>query len=367
MTNLIPEQRVDKNGRLVTKHVRASAPPASGGKTPIPSPSLTAKPKKTKLLPRQTTRKLQMTPRGPYTPHPWLTEALPKDGGGPCYSFNISDEDAYGIFSVTSVDNAVLLIHNGYETKDDAVRFLNDNSLGTLREDNTALTEEALARRIPAISFAEFSSKHWSAKHETGVFLDAAEAFSSGTLRSLNRPYDEDTIDKSILKGDLSLNDIKAVGISKLQKSNASHVVLTVLKGIHAGEVPCTADDVCYLIDKNNQESNASSPLHWALQSIDDYGVDFLKGVDSLLSASSVAEHFSHRGTTVEKIKSLITYEQVMRRNGSSSGYKFLPRLMQEGVPAETAGKLHGEGKKIDQIVEIHQQGIHGAVTDGWL
>lgn len=44
MSNLIPEQRVDKNGRTVTRHVRANSSPSAG--KAIPSPSLGRKPSK---------------------------------------------------------------------------------------------------------------------------------------------------------------------------------------------------------------------------------------------------------------------------------------------------------------------------------
>lgn len=135
-----------------------------------------------------------------------------------------------------------------------------------------------------------------------------------------------------MLAGDLSIDDIKTVGISRIQKSNAAIPVLNSLQFIKNGSLECTAADVRKLIDKNNDDDSISTPLKWALNSFNDCGIDFLLGVPRLMSASAIAEYFEYQGVPVPEVKELITYEGDLRKSGGSTSYGEPPRLLRTGL-----------------------------------
>lgn len=367
-SNLVPEQRVDKNGRVVTRHVR------NGGKSHvgpprIPSPAApVVKKKAPKLLARQQDVQTYHFPKAGYSPSPALRAALPSTEGASPYSFVASDVTAYELFSVMNVDNAIHMNYCGYRSKDDALAFLTSHGLNSIIEDNSAMMDEALARRIPATSVANLHSAYGSKGHRPGLFLDAAEAYSSGTLSQIDKSRpDSPRVYVRVLSGDIAWADIKSIGVSAIQKSNAAHDVLDALQSMKTGELKCTVGDIANLIAKNNDESNASFPLKWALSSINKYGVGFLTGTQRLLRASSTAEHFESKNAPVDKIKEYITYEERMLEVGAMPPIKLIPRLVNSGVDAESAGKLYKSGKSVDQIITIHNEGIPTAVASGWL
>jgi len=364
MATLIPEVRVNKNGVPVTKHVK---PEAAHGVKNIPSPVLTtaSEQKPMKLLPRQKAIHQGMLDRSTYRPSKALLEALPYKHEGTSNKYSISDEDAYGMFSTMRVNDALHLIHFGHRTKESALEFLNDHGVGSLVQDNSEMMNEALARRIPALKFIEMHGAHGMHGHPQGIFLDAAEAHSSGTLTYWNRPH---PVALRVLKGDLSLADIKGVGVSRIQKSNAAHDVLDALQSMKDGSLDCTVDDIRALIDKNNDEVNAADPLKWALRSIQRYGADFLVGVNRLITAHRIAEHFERYGFPTSEIKELITYEGTMRQSGeSSSSLTIVKKLKDAGVDPVIAGHLYSGISSVDKIIGAHNDEVPLSVTSGWL
>jgi hypothetical protein len=368
MSNLTPEVRVNKNGVPVTKHVKRDDA-LSGAKNPIPSPVLhpSEKKKPLKLLPRQQESKFQGLDRTTFRPSEELLKALPFQYRGERYNYDMSDEAAYSMFSTMRVNDALHMIHFGIKTKDEALGFLMNRKLDSLVQDNSAMMQEALERRIPALNFVALHGDYGMNGHPPGIFLDAAEAYSSGTLRSLESPTSLNTVHLRVLAGDLSLADIKKVGISRIQKSNASQTVLNSLQFMKNGSLDCTADDIRDLIDKNNKDNSVSAPLKWALQSINIYGAEFLVGVDRLLSASAMAEYYEHKAVPVPEIKELITYEGIMRRNGRAGSYPHMKALRDAGVDPAVAGKLYNGQESVTRIIGAQKDEVPVAVSGGWL
>jgi hypothetical protein len=368
MSNLIPQKRPDKNGRMVTRHVRTDATRA-GRTVGIPSPAASANPvKPLKLLARQTRDNSQVFDRDVHFPNSALKRLLPVKGKPLNYDIRASDATLYDMFSVLAVDDAIHLAHMGYPTKETALSFLHDNKLESLiREDRSSVMQEALQRRIPAAKFAELHAKYGIDQRQTDIFLDAAEAYSSSVLRNLS-PYDElRSVHVGILAGDIDLSDIKSIGIGKIQKSNAAHRVIDALRRKKSGEIKCTAEDIAILIDKNNDENNVSLPLDWALGAIGRYGADFLTTLTNLRFASVIAEQCDQRKYSVEDTKSLIDYSGRMRSAGSVPSFPAMVKIKKAGVDPELAGRLHREGKTTEQIIEISDEGISAAVSSGWL
>ena len=77
MSNLIPEKRVDKNGVIVTKHVRANQSPAASTSFPSPSPQLAWMRPSTPLL-KETMALFQKDSTGGLTLDDIAPEALGK-------------------------------------------------------------------------------------------------------------------------------------------------------------------------------------------------------------------------------------------------------------------------------------------------
>lgn len=366
MANLIPEVRVNKNGVPVTKHIRAGG--SSGVKSVIPTPSLAAVDKKPlRLLPRQQEVKTQTLDRVRFRPSEELLQALPCTYRNENYNYEISDENAYDMFSFLKVNDALHLIHFGVRTKEEALDFLEDHGLSDLVQDNSKMMQEALRRRIPAFSLAVLHGEYGMNGYPQGIFLDAAEAFSSGTLRSLDGPTSLNTVHLRVLAGDLSMDDIKMVGISRIQKSNAAIPVLNSLQFIKNGSLECTPADVRKLIDKNNDDDSISTPLKWALNSVNDYGIDFLLSVPRLMSASAIAEYFEYQGVPVPEVKELITYEGALRKGGGSTSYAKVKALKDGGVDPVVAGRMLAQKESVERILGSHKDQVSTAVSGGWL
>lgn len=366
MNKLIPEVRVDKNGVPVTRHVKPEA--ARGGKGAIPSPSLSAVDKKKpfKLLPRQQESKFQMLDRIVFRPSEEMLKALPFENRVKHYNYDMSDEAAYSMFSTMRVNDALHMIHFGIKTKDEALGFMESHGLNSLVQDNSRMMQEALERRIPALNFAALHGTYGMNGHPPGIFLDTAEAYSSGTLRSLENPTLLNSVHLRVLSGDLSLADIKTVGISRIQKSNAAIPVLNALQFMKKGDLECTANDIRQLIDKNNNDNSDSAPLKWALDSINTYGVDFLLGVNRLFSAKFIAE-YEKKGTPVPEIKELIAYEGIMRENGRTGTYTDVRILKNSGIDPALAGRLTAQNVSVERIIGSQGDAVPVAVSGGWL
>lgn len=367
MTNLIPEVRVNKNGVPVTRHVKPEA--ARGGKGSIPSPAIPAKTKKKpfKLWPGQQELRSKALDRITFRPREEMLKALSLKNRGGQYDYRASDEDAYSMFSIMGVNEAIHMIHFGINTKDDALDFIESHGLNSLLQDNSGMMQDALERRIPALNLVALHGEYGMNGHLPGLFLDAVEAYSSGTLKSMDSPTSLNSVHLRVLAGDLSLADIKTVGISRIHKSNAAQTVLNALQFMKSGSLDCTADDIRALIDKNNEENNISTPLKWALQSINIYGAEFLIGVDRLMSASSMAESYEHKAVPVPEIKELITYEGIMRRNGRSGSSVNTRMLRDAGVDPAVAGRLYSGNESVQRIIGAQKDDVAVAVSGGWL
>jgi hypothetical protein len=279
----------------------------------------------------------------------------------------MSDEAAYSMFSTMRVNDAIHMIHFGINTKDDALAFMRSHGLDSLAQDNSAMMQEALERRIPALNFVALHGKYGMNGYPQGIFLDAAEAHSSGTLSSLDGPDPMNATHLRVLAEDISLADIKTVGISRIQKSNAAQTVLNALQFMKNGSLDCTAEDIRALIDKNNKDNSISTPLKWALKSINTYGAEFLVGVDRLMTASNMAEYYEHKAVPAHEIKELITYEGIMRRSGRSASYPHVKELWAAGVDPVMAGKHYDGKESVARIIGAKKSGVPTAVSEGWL
>jgi hypothetical protein len=271
------------------------------------------------------------------------------------------------MFSIMGVNDAIHMIHFGINTKNDALDFIESHGLNSLLQDNSGMMQAALERRIPALNLVALHGEYGMNGHLPGLFLDALEAYSSGTLRSLDKPTSLNSVHLRVLSGDLSLADIKTVGISRIQKSNAAIPVINALQFIKKESLECTANDIRQLIDKNNDDNSNSEPLKWALDSINIYGVDFLLGVNRLNSAKFMAEEYEKKGMPVPEIKELITYEGVMRDNGRTGTYTNVKVLKDAGVDPALAGRLTAENVSVDRIIGAQGDDVPVAVSGGWL
>lgn len=359
---LIPEKRVDKNGVLTTKHVRADSKKPTAA-APLPAPKLAPQPKKAYKAPNKQ-QKVQY--RRSYTANdqrrdPALTEALGVDNKD-VYRFDASDAEVLEILAIThSNGDALSLLEHGYRTPQAAVMFLNDNGFEHLVADRP-LALEAMERRISPEIFMRNTRNLSEEGMSNPLLLDSMTAANSSSLN------DEFTWEVS--RGMIRLADITAIGVSRIKKADSWALMSDVLKRMATGKANYTAYDLRGILDKYSPVTNR---IESAILLADSYGGEFASKVTNSDSAT-MDLHYDLRDDDVplERAKSLLLYaSEVFSKQSGVYGYskdypdkdeiiKFhdanvSPQDMVDGVITEA------------QLDAIKEHGISPSVSGGWL
>lgn len=370
-SNLIPQKRMDKTGKLVTRHVRAGAPkPASGSSLPAPKMAVPNGKKVTakKPLAKQSEVKLRMGSRSNHSPDPSLYAALGADPKNlwDLTTISASDVQMYDMFSILRTDDAVLLMDHKITSPDDAVELLEKNGLSHLLIDRRDLMTEAQNRRIDAWNFME-------AQHKFGVddlacdpevLLGAVRLDDSISLPRWETGGKEDSYAHHVMRGDISYDDVMTLGISSL--SGAARFIpeqlCGYLKDIHTGRASYDAELLRHL----GQKSGYSRPvLEQALGMVSEYGADFMSKVTYLDSAIAINDQYRGRPTKLRA--ELIQYAQEMELKIANIGYADMVKLFDNDIPVEDAKVMVSQGMDADRIIAVSKEGITKSVASGWL
>lgn len=356
MPSLIPEQRLDKNGKLVTRHVRGSAPASS--LTKLPKPEL--KPSKAKSPSPKTVPNQHKGIEARYADDRLKEVCRRKRGVYDIVRFTCSDAEIYDVYSVVNkVDNAYKLLGSGIKTKEDAISFLSEHGLSDLQADNSGTVDELVRRNLPAIPAMD-AVRHYGAsmKKSWPNYWDAVEAHSVRALR------DGTDIPHLVLTGQVSFSDVRTVGATRIAKAENKFIAVSdQLVAIHKGESSYDAETLGQLIKiSEGPMVSIPDPLHMART----YDAEFVLSLSDFASASNLENTLRDKGYSADQKKQIIRLNDELGRRRKPLGFTHLRAVYEAGVDAEAVVDGLDSGMDIPQIIAVHE-GIERGLSSGWL
>lgn len=353
--NLVPEQRLDKNGRLNTKHVRAAKPQALSAKVPAPALS-SPKKKLTAAQTRQRTRVVAYSAPGNYE----LSQQLCTDYHSDNIEVTASDEEFYSVLSVTSRANAFTLLQAGYRTADEASNYLMDNGFEELLQDNTSLCEEALTRKIPPHKFIQ-SGVNLRGPEGSDYYLDALEVYCS-SIPSNGKSFSNLVVTNMVYGGEVSLSDIKGIGFKEVGAFSDKAALFDALEKINAGTATCTTSDLKAIMSKHPKAFRDS------LDIANRYGTELALSIG--WPNTHYADNLDERGVDKDRIIALLQYsDQVSNAEHEneiyreSLAYPTLEKCYDAGLSPSQVATEDFTDQQLDGLLE----GVTPGVSSGWL
>lgn len=372
---LTPTVITDVNGKVTTVHKRAQS------QKPVRSAIPQVPPVLSELLP------VKKNPVRAYKPtaeqssprvmrmiswhrqvDPKLSEAL--DLGTPYQgarnvSFYASEVEAYSVFSVTSDDNAVVLMESGIRSKDEAYQFLEDHDLLHLEQDNSELMDMALRRKLNFNNFVLFMQGAHTKDVDPVLFADAAEANDIKGLREKPGPP-ERKIPRLILNGDLALADIKAMTTTMIGSNATGEATINTLIAINKGERDYDAKQLRRILE----ETRGSLTDDETIELINSLGFSTTRSIrDKKLGYAvhwEVKDKDEYKYNAIKRMEA-VQYANIMSIYRRKDEAKVVVELLESGVDAGDAAKALNKGMTAPQVIAVYGQGAPKSISTGWL
>jgi len=364
MSTLIPEQRPDKNGKLVTRHVRVSKESATVKNIPQP-----------KIAKRKVTG-LQFTPTKQQSREhfymfsdeimsPVDGELLTALGIDPSARRGVraSEFQMYDLLAVTDRGTAIALLEAGVRSSPKAKEILVTLGKENLLQDNSESATEALRRGIISHSYI---SKATPEEMENPHFLDYVEALNIGSLSQYTNMH------ASVREGLINISDIKAITPSRITMTDNWFTIKAALVKLADGTANYTVQEINNILDRYARSSVAvDSTLRQAFSLADRYGSEFAIEMTPTDTTMNFSNYLMDHDIDVERSKSLLRYNQqvVSSFSGFGSGR---PKPRHEDIIA-----FHDAGANPDHVANgsitltqldaITNHGIAPSVSGGWL
>lgn len=379
MSNLIPEQRLDKNGRLNTKHVRAT-PKSLSDPSSVPAPSLgiantvsKSKAATKAFKPRVSQTKITRHTLNELSDDYHLALAeLNKTGyrwgqGALAFSFEANEVDTYAVLSVTSPANAARLLSHGIKTADEAVSYLREHGAEDAIIDAREVTDDALRRGIKSEIF--MTRGPLLLQEGSPYVMDAME------LRSIAAVADQvgGRVELAVLSGDISLAEIKHLGVSNLKSHKRLRRSVDAIINARDPEFPYSLDDLKTLVERASSEgtSTIEGEYYCALEHLMQGGPEAINDCHSLAFFRLIDS--SHRSFPMEERISRIKYEAKLYSLHNDRSYhnkersELAMRMRDAGVSAEDAGRMLHEGMSERAILAVVNELAEKPLAEGWL
>ena len=400
---LIAEVRPDKDGKLVTRHVRADKGAAGAGKA-LPSPSLTGspQPKKRRVFKpnEQQLRNINYgiainTPDpenwGPHVigePHRELkairfTEIEKRKAEGNWYRFQCNELEYYSVLSVVRPFDAMNLLHRGIRSADEAIEFLHKHGIEHLSADYSEYTEELLRQRVGPNMAAVYLDSIIDSDADPQLAADWVKMCSQKSI-----------IDKAIvikdemLSGDVTIANLKAVGVKNIAP-DIKTVARYIIHSKHDGNPDFTLDDIAEVmsgeVDSIAYEKSMGRTNAFGREP------DYNRNIEPRLSVARF--HGAKAGSSYSIATSMYEY-QLRRMN--EAGAVDEKRLADLTLYATRVNAYLHSREDFDAMVELHDSGasytevndflskaakgmktsvllnaakerIHSVVSEGWL
>lgn len=367
---LVPQQRIDKNGKITTRHMNA-VPAVITGVPAFPSPApQAAGGKPVKPLSRQTKKQTRMVSRKSLNSSEELLKALGKTGSEwELAVIEASEQEVLDVFSVVSIDNAVPLVESGITSSEAALEFLHNNGLDHLFEDRREMMERAIAKRVNSFDLMDLHAKFGMDNYSEDAFLGAARIKGSSMLPSLGDGTGgiPETFHEAALRGEISSDDLSELTYSTVSMHDSMKMeIYEGLKAIHHGSAAYDPALLKRMIEASTYSNNTRGVYQSALEMVEEYGPEFVRGLQRLTGAHELRSSYIEKGS--EYCRKLIEYSETFNTDPyAKQRIEDIHRLYEAGIAPSDARHLAGTGMSVDQIISAHESGISTAVSTGWL
>lgn len=381
MGNLISEKRVDRNGNLVTRHVRAT-PKQGAGRSAMPQPSLgsAASP----VAPRRAFKPREKQRAQSHQSHnvdkyPFdsrlVTDQSEKDEEAArqnrwysrYYTFKASEVEIYDVLSVAPIGEALRMLSRGVRSADEARQHLIDHGAGDLIIDRKSVMDEALEKNVSHYDFvsryAEINNDYGDTEHLVDCVLFGSSSLSEG--------YNASVMDR-IASGMISFDDIKAVGITKLKTHDRAYHLSNAFKALHEGESGYTVDNIKTLIARAQDEDFSSADWSHLSRFMDKIGISETLKFNKLknLRDAFLTYFIAPGANRFEEDRDERAFFSAKVRDGISRytlSTTFTDQFFEAGIPVEATIDVVSRGGGLREAIAIHEEGIAGSVSGGWL
>lgn len=382
MSNLIPEQRMDRNGKLVTKHVRAT-PKQGTGRTAMPQPSLgtaATEPSSKKPFKPRKSQTLQLTQSHDVAFYPLDTRLVSDDERrkkaereassryhSTYYYFKASEAEIYDVLSVAPDAEALRMLSHDVRTADEARAYLTEHGASDLIIDRRDTMNEALEKNVSHYdflkSYREMKDEYKSSEH----LVDIVRFFSSSLSDGTNGVAMED-----IATGKISFDDIKAVGITKLKPYSRLSSLLGTFADLKKGEGDYTIDGIKALIQKASDNGLEYRDFSYVCRTMKEIGLEEVMSFKNLGAVASAFHAYKlapgsnkYEDDAIQRaVYAARIFEGMEER---VRPVYFSDGFYEAGIPADKAIDVISRGGGVREAIAIHEEGIESSVSGGWL
>lgn len=376
MSNLVPQKRLDKTGKLVTRHVLASAPLGSATSSiPAPFAIASTKAKKTVLkapLAKQLKVHTRMSRLSSLRPDQEVIEALgfTVDQVFPLISVRANDVDLFDMFSVVSASNAAILMSRGIKKPDEAVAFLESKGLERFIVDRRDMMNKAQNLRVSAWNLMEAPQKFNvdELSCDTDLLLQAVRLDDSVALpiwedKRAGATSKEDSYAHHVMNGSIAFDDVMSLGISFLSnRPSLAPKICGYLNDLHEGRADYDLRLLEHVLSKCR---NNPTTLDDSMAMVTEYGSDLVMELYAFDSALIIDREYRSRPTS---------QRADMMRYQRDGGIFFLDlktkdivRLFDSGAPVDKVKEMLLQGMSTEQMIAVYKEGIGKSVSSGWL
>ena len=353
MNSLTPQQRADKNGKIVTRHVRTDSAPATTAH--IPSPVAAVKPVEERKRWRQLASDWPVDEALRAVCIPYQKERS--------YVVFCTDSEVFNVMSVVRGANALALLTTGARTKEEATSFLHENGLSHLVEDNTVIMRNAQRRKILPQHVMRFMDELGDQKRSP-LFMDAMESYSHPALHRVKHD-DPHFVSKLVLDGTIRLSDLKRIGPHRITHAAVTNAypIMHALKDMKQGNYRYSTDEMKDLLGIKEIPNT-----YKVMELADKYGVDDTLRIAKycgLNSTQEVIQVVNQYG--MENFEAPMAYmQEVCDKSGYFFDVESLGRIYESGVSADDAARSLKEGLTVTQILAIGKD-VEAPLAKGWL
>lgn len=363
--NLVPEKRLDKTGKLVTRHVRSgSDAPLAAASLPAPSvapqkASRKQSPTTPKLRPKQLQQEL-------YKESLYQGLVSPQLRGSANWSltikavFRANDVEFYSVLAVAYEGDAIKMLGDGVRTTEDAIAYMRERGMEP-PFDRTAVTQEALRRNIIPDNYRVFfrSANLPSAKSESPHLADAIELFG---IMSLKSQYH--SVSHQILAGEVRLEDIKKIGAVKLKGYNRLKDTIVAFEALQKPDCKFTHQDIKDLLGRvqpgTRDHRGWKSDYDAAIRYLVAYGPEFVRSVN-LNELNDYHRRFGLRPDGMERTKYQMAFMDTPLYDAQ------ITTLYEAGIDPVRGAELANAGMEVTSIIGVVQEDVPSSIGSGWL
>jgi hypothetical protein len=366
--NLIPEKRLDKTGKLVTRHVRSDSS-SSLVSTSLPAPSVApqkAQRKQSPATPKLRPKQLQQELYKESLYQGLVSSNLREDNTSfltKKSQFRANDVEFFAVLAVAYEGDAIKMLNDGVRTTEDAITYMRDRGMEP-PFDRSALAQKALERNITPDHYRHFfrTANTATINLKSPHLVDAIELFG---IMSLKDQYHD--VARFICYGEVRLTDIKKIGAVKLKGYHRLRDTIPAFKALQEPDCKFTHEDIKNLLGRVMPAGNSSGARYkndyeTAIRYLVRYGPEFIESVNlNELNGQDRKFAFMEMTGRMERAKFHLHLLDTPLYGAD------IDRLYEAQVDPVRANELAMAGMSVTSILGVIQEEVPSSMSSGWL